>query len=182
MRNKHRYYRTDEKENAIDFLETAAKFYNGNHPHKWKWLTISLHGALYGFAVLAIQGTNPDRVIEGNGRKANKRKKNQKPKLITLWQALRRCESDAHMLQYAHSSSLKISADEWEAINALSDGFRNNFEHFMPRLWSIEVSMFSSIVKHVCRVIGFLALESGNVLITPNQCKKIVRALKILPS
>jgi hypothetical protein len=176
---KHKYYRTDEKENAIDFLETAAAFYSGNHRHKWKWLTISLHGALYGFAVLAIQGTNPDRVVQQDGRKASKQ---TKKKLITLWEALERCESEADMLQYAHSCRLKISADERLAINNLSDGFRNNFEHFMPKLWSIEVSGFPAIANHVCRVIRFLALESGNVFLNPRQRNKVVRALNILSS
>jgi hypothetical protein len=31
----HKYYRTDEKENAVDFLQTAAVFYAGNHVCGW---------------------------------------------------------------------------------------------------------------------------------------------------
>jgi hypothetical protein len=164
---KHKYYRTDEKENAVDFLATAATFYAENHPHKWKWLTISLHGALYGFTVLAIKGTDHGRVSKGK-------------KLISLWEALDRCQDNAYMLQYSGSRRLEVSNDEKRAVEKLSAGFRNNFEHFMPKLWSIEVSVFTGIVGHVCRLIHFLALESGNVFLTPGQRKKIVRALDIL--
>ncbi|PYX60555.1 MAG: hypothetical protein DMG76_02180 [Acidobacteria bacterium] len=164
-----KYYRTDEKENAVDFLEVAATFYAGNHPHKWKWLTISLHGALYGFAVLAIRGTDPDRVSKGKNKK-----------LIGLWEVLKRCQDDAYMLQYSGSRRVDVSHDENLAIKKLSAEFRNNFEHFMPKLWSIEVSGFPAIVGHVCRVISFLAFESGNVGLTPGQRRKVVHALDIL--
>lgn len=159
-----KYYRTDEKENAVDFLQTAATFYAGDHPHRWKWLTISLHGALYGFAALAIKGTNPDRVSKGE-------------KLISMWEALKRCQGDAYMLQYSDSQRLVISDDENWAIEKLSKDFRNNFEHFMPKRWSIEVSGFPAIVSHVCRVIRFLALESGNVSLNGKERKRVRLAI-----
>lgn len=162
-----KYYRTDEKENAVDFLEAAAVFYAGDHPHKWKWLTISLHGALYGFAVLAITGTNPDRVSKGK-------------KLISMWKALERCQGDSYILQYVDSRRLDLSKDERNAIEILSQEFRNNFEHFMPKLWSIEITCFYAIVGNVCRVIRFLALESGNVFLTADKGERITAALGIL--
>ncbi len=161
-----KYYRTDEKENAVDFLQTAATFYTGSHAHKWKWLTISLHGALYGFAVLAIRGTDPDRVSKGK----NKR-------LISLWEALDRCQDDTYMLQFSGSRRADVSDEERWAVRKLSEEFRNNFEHFMPKLWSIEVTGFPSIVSHVCRIIYFLAFESGNVRLTTRQRKTVTSAI-----
>jgi len=169
---KAQYYRTDERENAVDFLWTAASFYSGSHPHKWKWLTISLHGALYSFAVLAVTGTDPDRVSKGKEGKAKH--------LISMWEALNRCQNDIYMLQYHDSRRLHVSSDELRALKMLSQEFRNNFEHFMPKLWSIEVSGFSAIVNHVCRVIHFLALESGNVRLTHEQRKKVASAINRL--
>src|SRR5579859_748063 len=96
---RRRWYRTDESENAVDYLEAAASSYSGRARHKWKWVTISLHGALYGFSVLAIQGTDPDRVRKGEN-------------LISIWDALKRCENDRFMLQNVHSKKLSMSNEE----------------------------------------------------------------------
>ena len=165
MRGK--WYRTDEKENAIDFIEVAAAFYAGNHRHKWKWVTITLHGALYGAAILAIAGTDYDRVCEGK-------------KLISIWEALKRCEDDVYMLQYAGSKRLVRSDGERSSIDKLSDAFRNNFEHFKPKLWSIEAALFPGIVRDVSRTIQFLFLESGNVRLTSSQRRRVAAALRKL--
>jgi hypothetical protein len=163
------WYRTDEKENAVDYLEAAADFYSREHPHKWKWLTISLHAALYGFSILAIKGTDPDRVKKGKN-------------LISLWEALKRCQNDTYMRQYSDSQTLTLSPDEKRSIEKLSDAFRNNFEHFMPTLWSIEVSGFPIIVRNVSRVIEFLASQSRNVhrQLTSEQQSRVVAALQTL--
>lgn len=162
------WYRLDEKENAIDFIESAATYYSRSHPHKWKWLTISLHGALYGFAILAVQSTDYTTVT------------NQRGHLISLGEALKWCQDDKVMLQYTGSQTLKISDVEQRAIKQLSGEFRNNFEHFIPKLWSIEASGFREIVAHVCRLIDFLAFSSGNIMLTPGQGQRVRTALESL--
>jgi hypothetical protein len=62
--NKDFIIRTDELDNAIDYLEKAAFYYNNREDNHWfKWLVISLHGALYGFGVCAVKGTNPSQRV-----------------------------------------------------------------------------------------------------------------------
>jgi len=57
----------DKTDNAIDFLEATARFLETIPDEtKWKWVSISLHGALYGFAICAVQGTCPNRVTYKN--------------------------------------------------------------------------------------------------------------------
>jgi hypothetical protein len=58
----------------------------------------------------------------------------------------------------------------------LSDTFRNNFEHFTRMHWSIDVSVFSSIVTDVCRIIRFLFFDSGNIRLTSSERKRIAAA------
>jgi hypothetical protein len=156
-----KWYRTNEKENAIDYLETAAVFIAGSRRHKWKWVMITLHGALYGAAILAIVGTDPDSVLKGK-------------KLISMWEALRRCENDAYMFRSAGSKRLVISDGERSSINKLSDAFRNSFEHFTPKLWSIQIALFPEIVRDVSRTIHFLFFESGNIRLTSPQRNRVV--------
>ncbi|RAI89544.1 hypothetical protein DET54_11412 [Paenibacillus pabuli] len=57
-------YRTDELEDAIDYLEKASLFYlDKNYQHHFKWLMVALHGVLYGFGILAIKGSNPSATV-----------------------------------------------------------------------------------------------------------------------
>jgi len=162
---KRRWYRTDEKENTIDFLEATARFGAGRTKHKWKWIAISIHGALYGFAILAVKGTDPASVVNNN-------------RLIGIHDALRRCERDEFMLQYVGSRRLHMTGSERASIQKLILDLRNGFHHFVPTLWSIEIRSIAKILEDVCRVIKFLSLECGNVRLTPHQRRRVSSALK----
>ena len=160
-----KWWRINEEENAVDYLEWAARFVVSDNPNRWKWVVIALHGALYGFAVCAIQGTDPDRVKTKDG------------KLISLQEALRRCQNSEYMLQFDQSKVLCLTDEEKDAIHRLSQNFRNRFVHFRPKLWFIEISGMPHIVSRVARVVHFLALESGNVWLTPEQRGRVGAAL-----
>jgi hypothetical protein len=162
---KRKWYRTDERENTIDFLEATARFRAARNKHKWKWVAISIHGALYGFAILALKGTDPDRVV-------------QKNKLISIHEALRRCGNNEFMLQYAGSQRLQMTESERASVQRLVLDLRNGFQHFAPRLWSVEIKLITEILEDVCRIIEFLALECGNVRLTPQHQSRISLALK----
>ena len=41
--------------------------------------------------------------------------------------------------------------------------FRNEFAHFRPKGWSIEVSGMPALLAHVLRVIDHLALKSDTI-------------------
>jgi len=117
---------------------------------KWKWAIIAIHQALFGFAVCAIQGTDSRWLIKNNN------------KLITVWAALERAK-DAKSMPLGISKPLVTSPEEDAAIKKLTNEFRNEFEHFKPKLWSIELSGMPTIMRHVLRVIRFLALEADCV-------------------
>lgn len=53
----------DEKENAIDSLETAAEFFSRNDNLKWKWIAMSLHHSLYSFAISSLEHGNYTQVL-----------------------------------------------------------------------------------------------------------------------
>ena len=151
-----KWLRITTEQNAIDFLEKAAEYTERADDYKWKWVSICLHAALYGFAICALRGTDPDRVATC-GKKGKSRRR-----LIEFPEALKRCQQDVYMHQYVHSRALELTGDEKWAIEKISRTLRNNFEHYLPKLWSIEVSGMPLIVRHLSRVIRFLALESGN--------------------
>ena len=165
------WYRTTTEENATDYLEKAADFcQRSDQQHKWKWVALSLHGALYGFAICALVGTDPDRVVT-----YSKKKGKLVRRLISFPVALERCQGKSYMHQYVDSKVLKLSKDEKWAIEKLTDTLRNNFTHFTPKFHSIEVSGMPQIVGHVSRVINFLAFESGNLRLLSGSLKGRIR-------
>ena len=153
---KERWLRLDELENAIDNLEMTAWFLERiPSEKKWKWTIIAVHQALYGFAICGVRGTDSRWVV--------KKSKKKDGWLISIWEALERTK-DPKWMPLGISRPLVTTPEEDAAIERLVDEFRNEFEHFKPKHWSIEVSGMPIIVGHVLRVIRFLALESNCVL------------------
>jgi hypothetical protein len=59
-----------EETNALDYLDKAVLYIRETQttPTAWKWVILGLHGALYGFAICALKGTNPERVADFRSR------------------------------------------------------------------------------------------------------------------
>jgi hypothetical protein len=57
-----------EEQNALDYLRKSREYIGqvASDRIAWKWATISLDAALYGFAICALKGTNPHRVMKTN--------------------------------------------------------------------------------------------------------------------
>jgi hypothetical protein len=100
--------------------------------------------------------------------------------LVSSREALIRCQSDAYMQQYVHSTTLEMTEHEKEMVGELLVWVRDNLGHFSPKLWSIEIAWIKRAVKPTARVIRFLALESGNVRMTAAQRNRVIRALAAL--
>lgn len=180
---------TNEVENAIDYLEKAAYYYRNREDKQWfKWIMISLHGALYGFGICAIKGTNPsDRILKKPSDKnvarlirqtkeyykdvlgmdvddefAEIAYKYQQLDLLSILVVMKRCQMEDYMVQFTHSKILKLTELEDEAIRKLNN-YRNNFSHFKPMTYAIYIESEQWIIKEVVNVVEFLALESGNI-------------------
>jgi hypothetical protein len=180
-------YSTNELENAIDYLEKAAEFFTDkNDKHRFKWLMISLHGALYSFGICNTKGTNASNRVYKE-LKISKNKLDEikreygtfiygdqsdesvreyakliKAKLIDINVVLERCQSKDYMLQFSDSKVLKLDMDHRLAIDRLIK-HRNHFAHFKPMSYGITGDYNNDIIYPVVEVIEFLALNSGNV-------------------
>lgn len=148
--------RIDPETNALDFLEDSIQFLilAEKEPLKWKGVIVSLHGALYGFCISALKGTDPSRVEVT---------KNGKTQIINFWTALKRCKKNDWMKQYGHSQALRLSEEDEDSIREISKRLRNNFEHFPSLSWEIEILLIVQNLGIYFRFIEFLVLESGNI-------------------
>lgn len=177
-KNKTRWLRFTEETNALDYLEKAS-FFTKQTMHDetaWKWVILATYSAMYGFAICTLRGTNPDRVLI-NTRRGKK--------LIGFVEAIKRCQNQRYMRMTVNSKCLQLSTEQNDSIDRLSQQFRNNFIHYIPTSWSIEISGMPKIIKDCLEVVYFLALETGNYShLTQTQEKKIKyminKSIKIL--
>lgn len=177
MAFRNRYIRFTVETNALDFLEKAFIFIKNveSVPTDWKWVILSLHSSLYGFAVAACRGTDSSSVITVS--------KKGYESLISFDEALKRCQNDS----IPPGKCLELSDSEKESIRKLTKHLRNEFEHFQPKGWSIEIHGMPQIALNVLKVIRFLALDcSFYVHLSSTQKRKIksiiAQSTKILKS
>jgi hypothetical protein len=158
----------DELENAIDNLEMVSFFLKIiKDERKWKWAIIAIHQALYGFAICTSTPTDSSFALRDP--------QDNESHLISIWKALDRAKSE-EWKKLSISVPLVTSLEEDQAIGKLVKDFRNEFEHFRPKSWSIEVSGMPDIFKHVLRVIRHLALESNSVTYVDEDLERRARS------
>ena len=153
--------RLTEETNALDYLERVVGFIRETEKNRlaWKWVVLSLHSALYGFAICACRGTDYENVT-------TKTKKGEE-KLISFDEALKRCQDPNCMNMLVHSQILVLSESQKDSIRRLKKELRNKMEHYVPSEWSIEIHGMPQIAIDVLDVIRFLALETGTYI---HQC------------
>jgi len=164
-----KYLRFREETNALDFLEKAGYFITQTKSElkAWKWVIISLHGALYGFAICACKKSDPKNVT----------KEESGEKLISFWEAIKRCQNREKLQPMLNTRPLVLSKEQNESIEFLVNHFRNRFEHYIPCHWSIEIHGMPGIAINVLEVIRFLALESGTLVMLDEQQRDKVEAI-----
>lgn len=163
-----KYLRFTEETNALDYLIRTGQFIKETESDllAWKWVVISLHGSLYGFAICACKGTTPDNVMF--------RAKKGYDKLISFDKALQLCQDPNRMKMLIHSQPLILTDSQKNSIRLLKKELRNNFEHYSPKGWSIEVHGLPQIAIDTLAVIKFLATETyTHVNLNQSQIKKI---------
>jgi hypothetical protein len=148
-----KYVRFTEELNGVDYLQNAYEAIRRcpRDRRAWKWVVISLHGALYSFAVCAIKGTDWTRVTKPGTRR-----------LIPFDEAIKRCQMTRWTTQYVHSRPVQLTDDHKDAIRFMKN-VRNQLEHFAPLHWSIEEHDLATSAVAALDACRALALETGNV-------------------
>lgn len=163
-----RWLRLTEETNALDYLERASQFIRETEDNlvAWKWVVLSLHGALYGFAICACKGTNSENVIFRN--------KKGKEKLIGFNEALKKCQDSDWMRMLHGSKAITLSKAQRQSIQLLKQVLRNNIEHYIPKGWSIGVHGLPQMALDILDVIRFLVVETDTyVNLKPSEIRKV---------
>ena len=184
------WLRTEEALEAVISLEMLCEHLPRviDEPHYWKWVIIALHNALQGFMVLALKGNNglnvltkecekewiaafergdevlPERKLDNFLNLYKKIKSGRKTyeEHMSTGGLLHRKPTD-RMLMYTVSKPFMPHGTLGQSVKMLHE-LRNEFIHFLPKGWSLEVSGLPQVVKDCVTIIDFLAFECGNVI------------------
>lgn len=162
------WLRTDEHEEAVSALEAVAEW-SGRLETKiyyWKWVVLAMHNATQGFMVLALYGSDELLPLRNEIAKAwlkAYREGGAYPteKLDPFLNLYEKIKSEA-MVFHADSKKFTPSGSQDRSIEKLNS-LRNDFIHFVPTSWSLEVSGLPKICLDCLDAVEFLGLESGNV-------------------
>jgi len=90
-------------------------------------------------------------------------KKNQKW-LVAFYEALAMVQSQPFMARYTCSNILAVSDEEMKIIEWVHENIRNEYEHFVPKIYSSDQSSLILGVLLLLDKSEYLLFESGNVL------------------
>jgi hypothetical protein len=168
METSENWLRTDEVEEFIGALEFSAELLGSvsNDPMRWKWAIISLHNAFQGACVCALRGadTMGISVLDKESGAAmwhwlevESRKQGHGPppkeKLAKTLELYNRVQRPDYL-----ANPLKVDRDRDRRIRKLNS-LRNEFIHFVPKGFSVELGGMPAIVESVRSSIEHLAVR-----------------------
>ena len=142
-----KFFSLTEELNSLDYFDKAVSFIRETQYSdiEWKWVVLSLHGALYGFAVSACQGTNAHSVLD------NKRRNH----LISFNEAIKRCEAGRA------GKALVLSSEERKSVRVLKKVLRDEFEHFKPCNHTFRLNGIAEVALNCIHVTETLATATS---------------------
>ena len=161
--------RTNEHEEAASALEALAEW--AERVEKdigyWRWVVLALHNTVQGSMVLALRGSDGLRPLRDDIAAkwlTAYRDGGQYPveKLDSFLNLYKKVQSDT-MLFFVHSKKVIPSRTLGRSMKKLNS-LRNDFVHFLPRSWSLEVSGLPEICLDCLALVEFLAWECGNII------------------
>jgi hypothetical protein len=158
---RHRWLRTDEREDAVRSLQWSASLVGAveSDPHTWKWQLVALHNAVQGFMVLALSKGNGLLALRPHiakkwleayrARRTGSSIPFPPEKLddfLSLYEKIKTAKyfRQAFVPGTSHDHSLKL-------LNEL----RNGFIHFTPKGWSLELAGLPALLSDVADVISW---------------------------
>lgn len=172
---------TDEIQEAVSCLEMATECLGrvSEDVFRWRWVLVALHAALQGFMVAVLRGTNnllamPDK-LAGKWLEAHYADLPTPDDRLDSFPSLFKKVQSERMRFYTMSRPLQPTASQRRSVTRLNS-LRNDFAHFVPRCWALEISGLPLIVVDCLDVIEFLAYHSGNILWSRDECRSRTEA------
>lgn len=157
-----RWLRTNEAEEAVAALEFVSRhipLVRGDLA-EWRWIIISLHIAVQGFMAVALRDSAgltvlPDRLAAKWLRAYDEDKPLPRERLDSFPNLYAKAKS-ADTAKHLAATPFSPSESQDRSIERLHS-FRNQFIHFVPMGWSLEVSGLPIICLDALSLVDHLA-------------------------
>ncbi|MES2096781.1 MAG: hypothetical protein V4459_08460 [Pseudomonadota bacterium] len=164
------WVQTDEAEDVAGSLRHAlrATAWTADDPQAWKWVALALHSALQGACVCHLTMTMAPvgAVTERNAgewltyfeaSRSDPGARAPKTYLMALPDLLKAIRKPNSAGDRSNDAGIAISDAEIAWLRRFHDTVRNQFTHFEPMAWSLEVSGVPAIAALVARIVGEIA-------------------------
>jgi len=139
---------------GLEFVVRALKM-TQNDEYYWKWCIIGLHNTIQAFIVCAISGTSGTGAL----------KKQSAIKVLNYNGEFFKAELDYFLNLYEKmKKELKFPSTEGidRSVDRLNK-YRNQFIHFKPQGWSLEIAGLPKISKDCISIVEFLGWKPGHI-------------------
>lgn len=188
------WIRTNEAEDVAGSIRHAIRVaqFVVEDSQAWKWVALALHSALQGACVCHLTTTAAPvgAVTERNASewltyfetlRTNPEAKPPKTYLMGLPDLLKSVRKPHSAGDRSNTAGVVISESELCWLLRFHEGIRNQFIHFEPRCWSIDVAGIPEIAKLIARIIEQI-LQIGWAFRhqNPEQRAELERSLRTL--
>jgi hypothetical protein len=164
---------TDEAEDVAASVRHVLRCWTmiSDDDQAWKWVALALHSALQGACVNHLVSTaSPLGIVTKRNTEewtayfeASRTDPEVAPPetyLLTLPELLKAVRKPGSVGGVGDPAAVVITDKELSWLRRFNDDLRNQFVHFEPRGWSIEVSGMPALAALVARIVGAI-LDRG---------------------
>lgn len=163
------YLRTNEETETANAMQMAARFSDGlaEDTHLWRWVIIALHNAAQGVMVLSLRHGNgllalTDECYAAWMSAYEKNEHLPSEEKLDSYLNLYKKVKHKEIGNIGGNQRFVATGTEGGNIKRLNS-LRNEFIHFTPKGWSLDISGLPSICLDCARLISFVGLETQNV-------------------
>jgi hypothetical protein len=162
------YLRTDEREEAVrslEFSQSQATALSCD-PYAWKWILISLHNAVQGFMVLSLWNGNGLLALRDHiaakwlkaYRDGGEYPVEKLDDFLSLYAKVK-APTNFHRVGAACFTGSEAHDSSMKRLNDI----RNDFIHFTPKGWSLELAGLPQICLDNLDLIRYLGWETNAI-------------------
>lgn len=163
------WLRTDEAEEAVAALEAAARFAHDvpTDLFGWRWTVLAIHNALQGFMVIALRDSAgllvlPDD-LAAEWLAAHEAERDYPEERLDLFMNLYKKIKRVSIAQQLGATPFTPAGTQGRSVKRLNT-LRNQFIHFLPASWSLDVSGLPGVCLDALDVVEYLASSYRDLL------------------